>query len=165
MASNKSKIKYKPCPKNEFTDSSENYSEDEKDVEIGKLPKEEYRPSSKIWFWGIFLATLSGVIFTINNAIFKLASLDYVDTLFTRSLFQVLVLGIWNYFQKYQYWFGKTKSQILILVQGVCSGILIMCAYNAIRFMPIGDAMTILFSAPLFTSKYHTCCPNVISLF
>ena len=153
MTPTKSKIKYKPCPKTEFTDSSDNYSEDEKDVEIGKLPKEEYKLSTKIWFWGIFLATLSGVIFTINNAIFKLVSLDYVDTLFVRSAFQVLVLGIWNYYYKYQHWFGKTKSQILILVQGLCSGILIICAYNSIRFMPIGDAMTILFSTPLFMSE------------
>jgi len=155
MGSTSSKSTYETSPKTEFADSIENHSEYEKDVESEKLqstvPEEKYELSTKIWCWGIFLASLSGVIFTINNVIFKLNSLDYVDTLFVRSLFQVLVLGIWNCYHKYPYWFGKTKSQVLLLIQGLCSGIMLMCSYKSIEFMPLGDALTILFSSPLFT--------------
>ena len=40
------------------------------------------------------------------------------------------------------------------LIKGLCSGIMLMCSYKSIEFMPLGDALTILFSSPLFTSKY-----------
>ena len=90
----------------------------------------------------------------LNNTLFKIAGLDYMDTILIRSLFQIALLAFVNYWQKNDYHFGLSKTQGLILIQAFCSGIMIFGSYNCLRFLPIGDAMTILFSSPLFTGNY-----------
>ena len=97
---------------------------------------------------------ISGIIFTFNNTLFKIAGLDYMDTILIRSLVQIALLTFINYWQKNDYHFGLSKTQGLILIQAFCSGIMIFGSYNCLRFLPIGDAMTILFSSPLFTGNY-----------
>ena len=93
-----------------------------------------------------------------------------MDTILIRSLVQIALLSFINYWQKNDYHFGLSKTQGLILIQAFCSGIMIFGSYNCLRFLPIGDAMTILFSSPLFTGNYslltyylltdHTCIPK-----
>ena len=102
----------------------------------------------------LFKFFISGIIFTFNNTLFKIAGLDYMDTILIRSLFQIALLTFMNYWQKNDYHFGLSKTQGLILIQAFCSGIMIFGSYNCLRFLPIGDAMTILFSSPLFTGNY-----------
>ena len=101
-----------------------------------------------------FKFIISGIIFTFNNTLFKIAGLDYMDTILIRSLFQIALLTFLNYWQKNDYHFGLSKTQGLILIQAFSSGIVIFGSYNCLRFLPIGDAMTILFSSPLFTGNY-----------
>ena len=96
---------------------------------------------------------ISGIIFTFNNTLFKIAGLDYMDTILTRSLLQIALLTFLNYCQKNNYHFGLTKTQGLILIQAFCSAIMIFGSYNCLRFLPIGDAITIMFSSPLFTGN------------
>ena len=76
-----------------------------------------------------------------------------MDTILTRSLLQIALLTFLNYCQKNNYHFGLTKTQGLILIQAFCSAIMIFGSYNCLRFLPIGDAITIMFSSPLFTGN------------
>ena len=40
---------------------------------------------------------------------------------------------------------------ILTFIQAVCIGIILLCTYTSFLYMPFGDAMTIIFTAPVFT--------------
>ena len=76
-------------------------------------------------------------------------------------MYQLLVSTLWVLFSKEQVYFGATKIQALILMQGTASSAVLGCAYQSLRYMPLGDAMTLLFSSPLFTGK---CCDTQIFL-
>ena len=119
---------------------------------------------SKLSIIIFFKFFISGIIFTFNNTLFKIAGLDYMDTILTRSLLQIALLTLLNYCQKNNYHFGLTKTQGLILIQAFCSAIMIFGSYNCLRFLPIGDAITIMFSSPLFTGNllFHMLCRGFI---
>ena len=40
---------------------------------------------------------------------------------------------------------------LLLFVQAICSGMILFCCYISILYMPLGDAMTIVFTSPVFT--------------
>jgi len=85
-------------------------------------------------FWqGVLLSLLSGLSFTFNTAIFKFADCDPVDTMFIRSLFQILVLTSWNKYCKNQFFFGWTKVQALVLTQAFASTFFVFATYALVN--------------------------------
>jgi drug/metabolite transporter (DMT)-like permease len=40
---------------------------------------------------------------------------------------------------------------LLLCIQAICSGLILFCCYVSFLYMPFGDAMTIIFTAPIFT--------------
>ena len=99
------------------------------------------------------MSLLSGLSFTFNTAIFKFADCDPVDTMFIRSLFQILVLTSWNKLCKNQFFFGWTKVQALVLTQAFASTFFVFATYACMMSLEQGDAMTIIMASPFFTSK------------
>ena len=112
---------------------------------------------------GSFLAFISGVLFTINNTIFKKYNLNQIDTILIRSLIQVLFLTFWIWYKKHQVWFGLTKLGFLVFFQGFADSLVLICIYQSLLYTSLGDAMTLIFSSPIFTSKFNTlrCLINV----
>ena len=105
-------------------------------------------------FWkGVLLSALSGLSFTFNTAIFKFVNCDPVDTMFIRSVFQILVLTSWNKFSKNQFFFGWTRDQALVLIQAFASSFFVFATYGAMMSLQQGEAMTIIMASPFFTSK------------
>merc|ERR1712242_97261 len=43
------------------------------------------------------------------------------------------------------------KVRLLTIFQGFWGGLMVICAVSCVTFMPLGDAMTLLFTAPLST--------------
>ena len=125
------------------------------DVEVGDIRQENEPENTWISsFWkGVLLSALSGLSFTFNTAIFKFANCDPVDTMFIRSIFQILVLTSWNKFCKNQFFFGWTKDQALVLIQAFASSFFVFATYGAMMSLQQGDAMTIIMASPFFTSK------------
>lgn len=130
----------------------------------GKPSKKKPGKSSAFWA-GLFCATVSGLLFTINNTIIKEHHLNGTDTILVRSLFQVLVFALIICCKGYNVLFGWTKLQGLAILQGLSSALTLVCAYQAIKFLPLGDAMTILFSSPLFAGKLVNIKPPKYSLY
>ena len=104
---------------------------------------------------GITLAFISGLIFTGNNVVIQMLHCDYSDTLLIRSLVQLIVIGGICKMKGLSLWPkigpNPTKLRALIVFQGIFGGLLIILGFSAVLFMPLGDALTLIFSAPLST--------------
>ena len=113
---------------------------------------------SKKWLrflLGLSLAFVSGLIFTGNNVVIQTLDCDYSDTLLIRSVVQVMVIGLICKIQGLSLWpkIGENpqKLRVLIVFQGIFGALLIICGFSCVLFMPLGDALTLIFSAPLST--------------
>ena len=104
-------------------------------------------------YWiGLILAFTSGIIFTANNAVFQKLSLSHVDLLYLRGLLQLFSCLIWAFLHKHQLLFySQVHTQALVILQGFAIGFILLCSYQSLHFLPLGDAMAILFSSPIFT--------------
>jgi len=103
--------------------------------------------------WGIILAALSGVLFTANNFFFQYLGLNVTDMLLSRSAMQTVVLGMILVVT------GGCSScvpvrcmdWVLVISQALFSGARVGLTFACLEFLPLGDALTIIFSEPLWT--------------
>ena len=104
---------------------------------------------------GFILAKLSGIIFTINNAIIQTMELDFSEVMFVRGTVQVFILTFLIISNGYSFlpyvWNDPIKVRFLTIFQGIFAGLAITCAVSCVRYMPLGDALTLLFTSPLTT--------------
>lgn len=101
-------------------------------------------------WWGIFLALVSGMFFTLSSAAVKaLRSVDPMELLVIRSLVQVIVVlpvalysgaGV----------LGPKGHRGLLQLQGVVGALTLVLLFFSFRRLPLGDATTIIFSSPVF---------------
>jgi len=98
----------------------------------------------QIWK-GMFLAILSGVLFTLNNFLLVKGDLTPVDAILVRGFVHVGLLGL--YYRK-QIWCLKIGYVIL---QGICGALGLTFALFSVTLMPVPDALTIIFTSPLPT--------------
>ena len=122
---------------------------------LGKTEEltERTEKTPKGYWLAVSFGLISAVIFTINNGVIQMKKLNNSNTIFLRAIYQLLVSTLWALFSKEQMYFGANKIQALIVVQGIASSAVLGCAYQSLRYMPLGDAMTLLFSSPFFTGK------------
>ena len=83
-------------------------------------------------------------------------NLDYADTMLVRSLTQVFILSLVIMYKGLSIFpnhgeENMIKIRILTIVQGFWGAIMITCGFCCVLFMPLGDAMTVLFTTPLST--------------
>jgi len=101
---------------------------------------------------GLLLAAFSGILFTLNNFLFQYFSLNVTDMLLTRSGMQTAVLGLilvvtgCNNFLPV-----RSMDWFLIVCQSISSGARVGLTFACLEYLPIGDALTIIFSEPLWT--------------
>merc|ERR1719362_1195628 len=104
---------------------------------------------------GIFLANLSGVIFTLNNCIIQWMKLDFSEIMLVRGSIQVLMFTLLLMANGYSVFptigENSTKIRLLVIFQGICGGLMVICSVSSVTFMPLGDAMVLIFTAPLST--------------
>lgn len=100
---------------------------------------------------GFFLATLSGVLFTVNNFLFQYLGLNVTEVLLTRSGLQAALLMIL---------LSATCSPILpkggldcvlVVLQGLAAAVRVGLTFACLDHLPLGDALTIIFTEPLWT--------------
>ncbi len=145
----------------EFED---NFVDHEMDKPILPLNDEgEEESSSRISCWrqnsqflsGIALAFLSGLIFTVNSYVIQTMALDFSQTLLVRSLIFLIIFSILCYVRKLSPWPSleqvSLKAKIFMVIQGVLGAIMIMTAFCCLSFLPLGDALTLMFTSPLST--------------
>ena len=119
------------------------------------INSEEKFKYSGHFFLGIFYAIMSGFIFTLNNCAVQIQRLNFSETIIVRGLVQIGIIGCINFYKDNHLWPSvgdkPNKLQALMLMQGLFAGILVICTYGSVLFLPLGDAMTLMFSSPLAT--------------
>jgi len=103
------------------------------------------------WMLGWFLAIISGVLFTANNFFVKYLSMDALEMLLIRSALQTIVVLIGLLSTRTSLIPGSTKDKILVVLQGLLSGVRVFLQFACLSFMPLGDALTLVFTEPLWT--------------
>ena len=104
---------------------------------------------------GCFLANFSGFIFTLNNCVIQTLKLDFSEVMLVRSLLQLILFSSIICYRGYSI-LPRIGSKPLLIqfctaFQGIWGGLMIICGVSCVTFMPLGDAMTLLFTAPFST--------------
>ena len=118
--------------------------------------------SSKKWaVIGGILALTSSLVFTFYGLLIKKFHMDFVDTLFVRSLIQTPLLVVFVKIRRQNLFVlefsedttsvEKVKKYCVLIGQGVLAGLNMMCSYLGVLYIPLGDALTIIYTAPIFT--------------
>jgi len=101
---------------------------------------------------GLVLATISGVLFTVNNFLFQYFNLNLTDMFLARSGLQTAVLGLILLFTGCTEFLARTPLDwFLVTAQSITSGARVGLTFACLELLPIGDALTIIFSEPLWT--------------
>jgi len=101
---------------------------------------------------GLILATLSGVLFTVNNFLFQYFELNLTDMFLVRSGLKAAVLGLVLLLTGCSNFLARTSLDwFLIIAQSITSGARVGLTFACLELLPIGDALTIIFSEPLWT--------------
>ena len=102
--------------------------------------------------FGLALAFVSGLIFTANNCIIQTFSLDYAENMLIRSTVQTIIFGVMCIITRNSIWpTCERKIQCLMIFQGVLGSVVMICAFSCMLLMPLGDALTLLFTEPFST--------------
>jgi len=113
------------------------------------LPEDATR--TRDWMLGWFLAIISGVLFTANNFFVKYLSVDPLEMLIIRSGLQTVLIMFGLISTKTPFLPPATKDRILVILQGILSGARVFLQFACLAFMPLGDALTLVFTEPLWT--------------
>jgi len=103
------------------------------------------------WILGWFLAIISGVLFTANNFFVKYLSVDALEMLLIRSLLQALLVLVGIITTRTPLLPHSVKDKVLVILQGLLSGGRVFLQFACLSFMPLGDALTLVFTEPLWT--------------
>jgi len=152
-------------PKEEDSNDEELYDEhivevdDDLPIVRPQEPPDEISTTEPFRKWtfilGLGLAFISGMVFTANNCVIQTFDLDFAETLLVRSFIQILVVAPMLAVKGYHPWpsIGEhpNRTRALIVFQGFLGGLMIICAFCSVLYLPLGDALTMIFSAPLST--------------
>ena len=101
---------------------------------------------------GWFLAIVSGLLFTTNNFFVKLLEMDAAEVLLVRSALKTVVLGLLLSAPGAPCLLPSTWSDcIYTWLQGICSGVRLLLQLACLHYLPLGDALTLIFTEPLWT--------------
>ena len=101
---------------------------------------------------GWFLAIVSGLLFTTNNFFVKLLEMDAAEVLLVRSALKTVVLGLLLSTPGAPSLLPSSWSDRLFTwLQGICSGVRLLLQLACLHYLPLGDALTLIFTEPLWT--------------
>ena len=134
--------------------------------EVSEIPpepaasKNKLKSSKKQALLGVTLAFISGVVFVWNNFLTQWLKLDFADIIFVRSFVSLTVMGSLSCYHKLSLVASgiKKKTRCFMVLQGVLGGIMITSGYGCVSLMPLGVAITLVFSAPIFTMVFACLC-------
>ena len=100
---------------------------------------------------GVTLAILSGLIYTFTNFLFQYLKMNPTEALAVRSVLQILLLGTILVCTCKPFYPGTCTSKALLSLQGLCSSLRVGCALSSMTYIPLGDALAIIFTEPIWT--------------
>jgi len=108
---------------------------------------------------GFAFAVLAGICFTSSNVMVKyLVNVTSWELLFVRCIIQAsFMLPLILVHKKSVFGPPDFPTRSRVFAQGVLGGILLLCIFEAVADLPLGDATAIFFSSPAFTMLLSTC--------
>lgn len=110
------------------------------------------------WKLGLVLAGISGILFTANNFLIQYFEVDSLEMLLVRSVVQVVVLGIIvaseSGISEVLAEMSPERSwsvHFFVGLQAIFGAFRLYFNFTCLQYMPLGDALTIIFTEPLFT--------------
>jgi len=123
--------------------------------------KEQNVVWSKRWpIFGGILALGSSLMYTFYGILIKKFNLDFVDNMFVRSMIQIPLLMVFVILRRKSLFLEfseeatrreKVMKYLVLMGSGFLTGFNEHISYLGVLYVPIGDAMTIIFTAPIFT--------------
>ena len=108
--------------------------------------------------FGICLSLIGGLLFIGGNIIFVDSKLDFEDVVFVRCVTQVIAFSIALKLKGRNIWIWEVdndksirKIRFLMLLQSIIGGVQTLTIQISVFLLPLGDAMTILFSSCITT--------------
>jgi len=100
---------------------------------------------------GTFLSIISGLLFTANNFIINQFHIVVSDVVVVRCIIQIIVCTCSIYYTGDNILPDSTKKKILTVSQGLIGSISFIACLASVSFMPVPDAMCIIFTCPVVT--------------
>lgn len=115
--------------------------------------RRERRKAQVTFALGCLMAFTSGLTLTVNNFIVKATGTDFGEIMAVRGLMQIPIMLSIIACQ------GELKKiiapnwyyQCLVILVGIFGAFTMVSTFACVKFMPVGDAMTLIFTNPLFT--------------
>jgi len=127
------------------------YTEEQEEQEQQEEQEIVQQSLTRSWLLGWLLAVLSGILFTSNNFLVKYFTLEAVEVLMVRSSLQTLLMALIIVLTKRSFLPAKRLDLVLVLLQGLFTGLRILFTFSSVLYMPLGDSLTIVFTEPLWT--------------
>ena len=97
------------------------------------------------------LAISSGLLYTSTNFLFQYLKMNSTETLAVRSVLQILLMGTILVCTCKPFYPGTCTSKALLSLQGLSSSLRVGCGLSSMTYIPLGDALTIIFTEPIWT--------------
>jgi len=113
-------------------------------------PKDS-RKKKLLFLYGCILAFLSGLSITVNNFVTKEAALNFGEILAVRGVIQTLVMAGVLLVQGLPFIPRTNYQRFMVALISLVGALTILSGFACVKFMPVGDGTTLMFTVPLFT--------------
>lgn len=119
----------------------------------------EQHHQKSLKFIGGLLTIVCSIGFSGNSYLVKRWEIDAIDFLLVRSVVSLITFGLWTYFKKEKYFLNRADYSsnfdyyfdvFVLILQACCSEAVITLSVFAVREISISDALTFIWSQPLF---------------
>jgi len=100
---------------------------------------------------GIFLSMISGVLFTTNNFIINQLEVVVSDVVLVRCFIQIFIYTSIIICSGHSIFPENVKEKCFTISQGLVGSISFITSLASVSFMPVPDALCIIFSCPVVT--------------
>jgi len=100
---------------------------------------------------GNTMAFLSGILFTINNFVIKACRLSFGEIIAVRSIIQIPLMTAIVLIQGHRLLPSTTYQRVMLCLIGLFGSLTMFTSFACVKFMPVADAITLMFTTPLFT--------------
>jgi len=107
--------------------------------------------------YGGFLSIMSGVLFTANNFIINQLHVVVSDAVLVRCLLQIIICGFIIYWKDDKLLPDSHKEKFLAIFQGLMGATAFISSLASVSFMPVPDALCIIFASPVVTIILSAC--------
>jgi len=90
-------------------------------------------------------------LFTANNFVIKAEMLSFGEMLTVRSVIQILLMLLILKMKGGNVWPRSAYHLVMLCLIGLFGSLTMLTSFISVRLMPVPDAITLMFTAPLFT--------------